>query len=33
VQLRAALAATEILVAHPRVDASRIGATGVSLGG
>lgn len=32
-QLMACLAATEILTAHPRVDAKRIGATGVSLGG
>lgn len=32
-QLRACLAATEILAAHQRVDESRIGATGVSLGG
>lgn len=32
-QLRACLAATEILAGHPRVDETRIGATGVSLGG
>ena len=32
-QLRACLAATEILAAHPRTDETRIGATGVSLGG
>ena len=32
-QLRACLAATEILAGHPRVDEKRIGATGVSLGG
>lgn len=32
-QLRACLAATEILAAHPRVDETRIGATGVSLAG
>ena len=32
-QLRACLAATEILATHPRVDETRIGATGVSLGG
>lgn len=32
-QLRACLAATEILAAHARVDETRIGATGVSLGG
>jgi len=33
VQLQAALVATEILARHPRVDPTRIGATGVSLGG
>lgn len=33
VQLKAAVAATEILAIHPRVDETRIGATGVSLGG
>lgn len=32
-QLRACLAATEILAGHSRVDETRIGATGVSLGG
>lgn len=32
-QLRACLAASEILATHPRVDPARIGATGVSLGG
>ena len=32
-QLRACLAATEILAGHDRVDETRIGATGVSLGG
>lgn len=32
-QLRACLAATEILAGHARVDETRIGATGVSLGG
>ncbi len=32
-QLRACLAATEILAGHPGVDQTRIGATGVSLGG
>ncbi len=32
-QLRACLAATEILAAHPGVDEERMGATGVSLGG
>jgi dienelactone hydrolase len=32
-QLRACLAATEILAGHARVDESRMGATGVSLGG
>jgi len=32
-QLRACLAATEILAAHPRVDERRLGAAGVSLGG
>ena len=32
VQLMATLAAVEILAAHPRVDESRMGATGVSLG-
>lgn len=33
VQVKASLAAVEILAMHPRVDADRIGATGVSLGG
>jgi hypothetical protein len=33
VQLMATLAATEVLALHPRVDETRIGATGVSLGG
>lgn len=33
VQLKAAVAATEILATHPRVDETRMGATGVSLGG
>lgn len=33
VQLKAILAATEILAVHSRVDETRIGATGVSLGG
>ncbi len=32
-QIKASLAAVEILALHPRVDAARIGATGVSLGG
>ncbi len=32
-QMRACLAATEILAAHPRVDETRLGAAGVSLGG
>jgi dienelactone hydrolase len=32
-QLRAALAATEILALHPRVDRSQLGSAGVSLGG
>jgi len=32
-QLMACLAASEILAVHPRVDETRIGATGVSLGG
>jgi dienelactone hydrolase len=32
-QIRAALAASEVLAAHPRVDATRMGAAGVSLGG
>ena len=33
VQLMATIAAVEILAAHPRVDETRMGATGVSLGG
>ncbi|MCB9385603.1 MAG: dienelactone hydrolase family protein [Bryobacterales bacterium] len=33
VELMAGLAALEILAAHPRVDETRLGATGVSLGG
>ncbi|MCY4588880.1 MAG: acetylxylan esterase [Bryobacterales bacterium] len=33
VQLMASIAALEMLAAHPRVDETRIGATGVSLGG
>ncbi len=33
IQLKATVAATEILATHPRVDEMRIGATGVSLGG
>jgi hypothetical protein len=33
IQLKATLAATEILATHPRVDETRLGATGVSLGG
>ena len=33
VQLKATLAAAEVLAAHQRVDGNRIGATGVSLGG
>lgn len=33
VQLKAAVAAAEILATHPRVDGTRMGATGVSLGG
>ena len=33
VQLMASLAAVEILASHPKVDATRMGATGVSLGG
>ncbi len=33
IQLMAAVAAAEILAAHPRTDEARIGATGVSLGG
>jgi dienelactone hydrolase len=32
-QLMACVAASEVLAAHPRVDAAKIGATGVSLGG
>ena len=32
-QIKASLAAVEILAMHPRVDVQRIGATGVSLGG
>ncbi len=32
-QLRAALAASEVLARHPRVDRTKLGATGVSLGG
>ena len=33
IQLMATMAATEILATHPRVDETRMGATGVSLGG
>ena len=33
VQLKAILAATEVLAVHPQVDETRMGATGVSLGG
>ena len=33
IQLMATVAAAEILAAHPRVDETRIGATGVALGG